>query len=127
MHSERVFCNGEWRNDKLHGKGRLELVGVFIYEGELKEGRIEGKGRQFMLRADNKEVYEVYSGLFKADQREGVGKSIKMCGYLYNGEWKGNKPHGSGLERRPACCVEQRWEWEAGIEEIELQKKSNKR
>lgn len=81
----------------MHGKGRLEIVGKFIYEGEFKEGRMEGKGRQSKLREDNKEVYEVYIGLFKNDLREGEGKSIKMCGYLYNGEWKGGLAHGSGF------------------------------
>lgn len=62
MHSASLFCSGEWRHGKMHGKGRLEMIGKFFYEGDFRDGRMEGKGRQCMMRCDTKEVYEIYEG-----------------------------------------------------------------
>ena len=34
---------GEWENDQMHGKGKLELVDDELYEGEFYQGEANGR------------------------------------------------------------------------------------
>jgi hypothetical protein len=55
--------------DSKHGKGRSCINGT-IYEGEYRNGKREGMGRLEALSGN------VYIGEFKADRKNGQGKLI---------------------------------------------------
>ncbi|OMJ71859.1 hypothetical protein SteCoe_29831 [Stentor coeruleus] len=65
--SKKNFYQGEWRNNKKHGKG--------VYKWA--DGR-------------------VYSGNWKKDLYDGYGKMIWPDGSKYKGEWRKGKQHGNG-------------------------------
>jgi len=70
---------GEEKNDKPHGKGRLEWSDGSYYEGEWKNGKRHGKGKfiNFVTDPSEDENYD----------------------YLeYEGCWKNGKPNGKGIE-----------------------------
>ena len=61
------------------------------YEGEFKDGKIEGKG--VILFKDG----ESYEDEFKDDNKEGKGKYYYCDGNRYEGEFKSDKKEGKGI------------------------------
>jgi hypothetical protein len=37
---------GEWKDDRQHGKGKMTFSSGRVYEGEWKEGKRHGKGKE---------------------------------------------------------------------------------
>ena len=62
-------ASGQWRNGKLHGRGRQTLPGGHRYEGDFVDGK--------------------YSGL---------GSSVQSGGKAACGEWAGGKMSGFGMQ-----------------------------
>ena len=97
---------GEFRNDKWHGKGKLtDEWGV--YEGGFKDGNFHGRG---VYKYDNGNRYE---GEFKESRQHGDGTFYGPDGSVFKGSWKDGKPHGPGVLRTPEGKVI-RGEWENG-------------
>jgi hypothetical protein len=61
-----------------------------IYEGEWRNGRKEGKGKMIFSKGG------VYEGDWRKDQREGKGKRIYADGTVYEGDWVNDKLEGKG-------------------------------
>ena len=55
---------GEWKDNKIHGQGKMTYSNGDIYEGEWKDNKIHGRGR---LTLTNGEIYE---GKWKNNIRE---------------------------------------------------------
>jgi hypothetical protein len=62
------------------------------YEGDVKNGKMEGKGIRYWNDGDR------YEGDFKNDKREGKGISYYNNGDRYEGEFKNDKAEGKGIE-----------------------------
>lgn len=85
---------GEWVNNKKHGRGRFVLGDGSIYEGEFKEGEIEGEGTRTWTNG------AIYVGQFRLGEKAGQGKYVGAKfkdGTTYVGSWERNKRHGRGV------------------------------
>jgi len=86
---------GEFKDEKFEGKGQLFYQNNIRYEGEFKNGKIEGKGKEYYENGD------IYEGDFKDGLREGKGiyyyNSGKYRGDRYEGDWERDKKHGKGI------------------------------
>lgn len=47
--------NGEWKDNKIHGKGIMEWLGSRKYDGEFKVGMRDGHGK---FITENGQVYD---------------------------------------------------------------------
>ena len=104
-----VVYEGEWRDGKLHGQGKLtSLSGEVVYEGECQDGKRHGQGKQ--TYADG----AVYEGEWKDDKRHGQGKETYPDGFFYEGEWKDDKRHGYGTEKL-SCGTSAEARWRHGV------------
>ena len=83
--------SGEFHNDKRHGNGKYHWVCGDMYSGEWREGRMEGIGTTVYANGNR------YEGSFKEDKREGKGKLICVDGLIFEGEWEDNMRHGYGV------------------------------
>jgi hypothetical protein len=67
-----------------NGKGVIKFISC-TYEGEIKDGKMEGKG---VIRSENGHMYE---GEFKANKLSGKGTYVHKNGNKYIGDFEGNK------------------------------------
>ena len=81
---------GEWKNNKIHGKGILIYPDGEKYEGDFKFQQRDGLGTSVWSNGDK------YVGEFKNDKRNGQGIYTHSNGDIYLGENKDDKPHGKG-------------------------------
>ena len=86
-----LIYNGDWKENKMHGKGKMTYASGDIYEGELRKHRRHGKGKMKYAIGD------IYEGDYKDDKRDGKGTYIWANGSMYQGDWKDNKMHGYGV------------------------------
>lgn len=112
-HKTLKVYEGTFRQNKMHGHGKLEMKNGLIYEGEMENNQINGKG---CIYNDNfkatgnfssgkpvglfKIVYDsgdVYEGGFPEFKRAGHGKLVKKNGVVYEGQYSNNKMHGKGV------------------------------
>jgi hypothetical protein len=82
--------DGEWKNNKRHGKGLLKYYTGEEYDGDWKNNQRHGSGKHTCANGD------VYSGEWKDGKRHGSGKHTCANGDVYSGEWKDGKRHGRG-------------------------------
>ena len=100
---------GEWVDDKWHGKGTLNLKSGDKYVGDFKNGMLNGHGKYTWsenragdckdyigdFRDNNKHGYgtlqfktgDKYQGQFIDDERHGFGVFYYADGYRYEGEF----------------------------------------
>ena len=85
---------GEFKNYRLHGQGEYTIVSGrwkgCKYTGEFKKNKIWGKG-VFYYKNGN-----VYEGEFVKNKISGKGTYTYANGNKYEGEWKKHKFHGTG-------------------------------
>ena len=86
----------------------LPLGGMWIapcgtqYEGESKDGKLHGQGK--ITSADG----HIYEGEFKDGKLHGPGKQTFADGHIYEGEFKDGKLHGPGKITFPTGTVAKR-------------------
>lgn len=93
---------GQFANGLPNGKGKLYLPGLINYEGNFKDGYMEGFGTSYKL------VKDMTFGKRKLDPTKRYGKTevvptnFKMGEAVkeleYKGNWKNGKKHGFGIE-----------------------------
>jgi hypothetical protein len=84
---------GEWKNNKRHGKGTLYFKDGDIYVGEYKDGKRNGQG-VYTWKEDGSK----YVGEYKDGKRNGQGVyTWKEDGSKYVGEYKDGKRNGQGI------------------------------
>mmetsp|Transcript_14687 Transcript_14687/g.20474 ORF Transcript_14687/g.20474 Transcript_14687/m.20474 type:complete len:370 (+) Transcript_14687:163-1272(+) len=93
-HGIMTFSNGvyegQWMQDKMHGKGKFEFNSGSVYEGEFKADQFNGMGSYTWK--DGKS----YSGNYVDGKRHGMGKQQYKNGTWYDGEWSNDKKNGKG-------------------------------
>lgn len=102
---------GEWRAGKMHGFGRVQML-EGSYEGHFCEGLYSDEGiwtdangiysGKFLLGLKHGHGREetndgVYEGQFEEGCRNGYGTFTYSSGAVYQGSWKNNEYHGTGL------------------------------
>ncbi|XP_041479651.1 MORN repeat-containing protein 1-like isoform X6 [Lytechinus variegatus] len=92
------YCNkffkyeGEWKEGKKHGHGKLLMSDGSYYEGEFINGEIEGHGFRKWATSRN-----TYSGQFYNGELHGHGVMNYGLGGSYEGEWQHNRRQGHGV------------------------------
>ncbi len=81
---------GQVRNNKKHGKGKMIYNDGDVYEGEWKNDQQEGKGKMNYFEGD------IYKGNWENNQKNGKGFAVYDNGNTYDGEWKNERKHGKG-------------------------------
>lgn len=89
---------GDWKDDRLHGTGVLELPSGLKYEGEFQHNKFHGQGT---LRWKNGKHYV---GSWKDNLRSGTGVLTYPADdsrhrMEYTGEWSKGMRHGQGVMR----------------------------
>jgi hypothetical protein len=90
MKKAKVGYEGEYKDGKRHGKGKLTYSSAEVYEGEWKDGKYHGKGKLTYAGGD------MYEGEWKDDKKHGKGTFTYAGGEVYEGYWKDDKYHGKG-------------------------------
>ena len=88
---------GEWRNDKPNGGGRMEFPNHDIYEGEWKDGLMDGEGIYRFYDPKKDEYISSYEGQFAEGKRPGVGRMTFPDHTFYVGQWQADKRVGNGF------------------------------
>ena len=91
---------GEWLNDKPHGKGVETLEDQSQYTGYFECGLKAGKEGVFVWPNGDR-----YQGEFRDGVMKGQGTFETISGYRYKGEWENNQRHGHGVETFPSGRV----------------------
>jgi len=81
---------GQFLNDKRHGRGKYTFQSGEVYDGEWRDGDRNGYGK---CRWANGNSYE---GDWKGNMRTGRGKFFWADGSVYEGDYLNNNRHGSG-------------------------------
>ena len=104
---------GEFVESKPSGKGRFQFASGIWYEGEVREGKIDGFG---IMKYPSGEVYE---GFFVNSEQSGVGKITYTDGRVYEGQVDSGKPSGTGIFVYPQGGLLEKYEGEVKNGEIE--------
>ena len=105
--------DGEWENNKPHGKGKEIRANGDVYEGDFIQGKRHGKGKYTtpgysyegewinnQRHGKGKSIInsngETYDGNFVRDKRHGQGKTTYTDGSVYEGYYQNDKKHGKG-------------------------------
>ena len=82
---------GQMFQDQMHGTGIFPSSQGYVYTGEFRYGKPNGRGK---LVYDNGDKYE---GHFLEDMLHGQGKYTYANGDFYQGEFQNDLPHGQGV------------------------------
>jgi hypothetical protein len=114
---------GEWRAGKLHGFGRVQMS-EGSYEGHFCEGLYSEEGiwtdqngvysGHFLLGLKHGQGREetsdgVFEGQFEEGSRQGYGTFTYSSGAVYQGSWRNNEYHGTGLLATPDYEYDGNW------------------
>lgn len=93
---------GQFANGLPNGKGKLYLPGLINYEGNFKDGYMEGFGASYKLIKDmtfgkrKLEPTKIYGKTEVVPTNFKIGKPVKELNY--KGNWKNGKKDGFGIE-----------------------------
>jgi hypothetical protein len=93
---EGLWHRGKFRDGVVRAYDRRK---EHYYEGEVKEGLYDGRGRATSLRGD------AYDGEWRAGERHGRGTVLLAAGDLIECDWTDGKPSGAAVVRRPSGAV----------------------
>ncbi|XP_013383908.1 MORN repeat-containing protein 2-like [Lingula anatina] len=80
--SEGVAYHGEWKDDKMTGKGRLEHPSGAIYEGDFVNNQFHGTGRYTWPNGS------FYEGPFVENRLEGEGEFTDTDSQVWAGTFR---------------------------------------
>ncbi|KAI0236893.1 hypothetical protein LSAT2_012586 [Lamellibrachia satsuma] len=86
---------GEWKDGKKQGHGKLVMADGSYYEGEFDNGEIKGHGFRYNAFNGN-----TFSGEFSDGEFHGQGVMNYGDGSVYEGDWCRNKRQGYGVFRK---------------------------
>ena len=98
--SEEVQYVGQWKNQKMHGLGKMTYSDGSVYEGAFANGKKHGLGK-YRFGEQNEAAGDMYEGNFKDGVMHGDGVLTyspfgKWAGDRYVGQWENAKRHGYG-------------------------------
>lgn len=85
------YYQGEFKNNKLDGKGILHYADGRIHEGDFRNNVLTGNGTEIFPNGD------FYKGEFVKGIKTGRGTYTYGNEDKYEGEWLNNLPHGQGV------------------------------
>ena len=88
---------GEILAEKADGWGKMSYNDGDFYEGDWKQGRIEGFGTFISVKEDRYIGGYKYVGYFKNGLRNGRGTLTWGNGYKYEGDWNNDLMDGKGI------------------------------
>ena len=94
---------GEIQNDLFNGFGIYKWDKNKQYEGNWKNGKMNGKGK--MLYSDG----SFYEGDFVDNLRCGFGKYVWNKNKYYEGQWNNNKQNGKGIYNKNGYIIKGFW------------------
>lgn len=75
---------GDFEDGNLHGNAKVYDNGLLLYEGEMKDGKYSGKGKEY-----HRNGQLCYDGEFKDDEYHGKGTLYDENGnIIYDGKWR---------------------------------------
>ncbi|XP_063719757.1 MORN repeat-containing protein 1-like isoform X2 [Symsagittifera roscoffensis] len=83
---------GEWKDGKKHGHGKLIMRDGSYYEGNFLNGEIVGRGTRFFASDGRR-----YTGDFSCGECHGEGQVEYSDGSTYHGQFESNKREGFGV------------------------------
>lgn len=83
---------GDWKWDNRHGCGTLQLADGYQIKGEWQGGKPHG----YISMIDSKGL-TVYEGEFKDGKRHGLGRQVFESGDMYDGGWQDGRLHDRGV------------------------------
>ena len=89
---DRSIYEGQWKNGKRHGRGKQYWTDGSVYEGFWVNDMANVYGR--LIHSDG----DVYEGEWHDDKAQGKGLYIHKDGARYEGDWLEDKQHGFGRE-----------------------------
>lgn len=97
-----TLANGVW-----NGPGKLFADGAKLYDGELKDGRLNGYG--FLYRVEDGAL--LYAGNFADNAPDGEGVRYLKDGSKYTGDFAGGKQSGNGslLDAEGSLLFQGKW------------------
>lgn len=75
------YYRGAFKDDKIHGYGKMLIVSGIIFEGDFVNGHCAPVGKLMYPNGD------IYFGQHKSFVKEGQGKMIYLNGSVYEGGW----------------------------------------
>lgn len=100
---------GEMRDGRPNGKGRLEIRSGEMFEGEWVNGLLDGKGVHVDIAGNR------YEGMFSAGEPNGEGRYLSRTGEIFEGTFKDGLREGKGKTRLAGGTVYES-EWDRGKE-----------
>jgi len=97
---------GECKDGKMHGRGKMRYANGCVYEGGWKDGTMHGQGAIKWVNGD------VYEGDWKDGTMHGRGtySEYQVATQVYEGEWKDGKKDGRGaIKLADGTVFEGRW------------------
>ncbi|KAG1678164.1 hypothetical protein FOA52_016101 [Chlamydomonas sp. UWO 241] len=85
---------GEWSDNKKHGKGTVVYKNGDKYEGDWSSDTRQGLGTLWIFREGKYKVR--YNGEWRDDQPTGHGTFFDDNGDTYEGDWLSGRRHGKG-------------------------------
>ncbi|CAN0144462.1 unnamed protein product [Pylaiella littoralis] len=92
------YYEGGWYRGRRHGKGLCVYANKRMYEGDWRAGKEHGVGK--ILGPDREVIYE---GELADGKLCGKGRYTDGTGAVYDGEWKDSAMHGRGVYTFPVC------------------------
>ena len=92
---------GDFKEQSLHGKGKLTGPEGDIYEGDFSNNLFHGNGKYIYGQSKNE-----YDGEFEFGIKKGKGKYTAVDEYIYEGKWDNDLPFGNGkLTKLDNSCI----------------------
>lgn len=82
---------GEWKNDRILGKGMMEYQDGALFEGVIYDDELKGVGTVTFPDGS------IYSGEVRHEKYNGMGIGYWPDGTIYEGEWMDDKMNGKGV------------------------------
>ncbi|CEM15725.1 unnamed protein product [Vitrella brassicaformis CCMP3155] len=110
LDGERKRYEGEWKDGKHHGKGKEFSQDRAVYEGDFVDGKREGHGEEFI----NGKV--TYRGVWVRGEKKGAVVATGMWweGHFYHGPTLDGRPHGEGELRDHHDKIVYKGQWTSG-------------
>ena len=99
LFTDGTLYEGEWKRNKEHGYGKLMSSDrkQIIYEGEWERGRMQGTGTYYYGTSDPLKPGSRYTGEFRENLRNGIGRYFLDDGSVYDGQWRDGVMNGLGV------------------------------
>ena len=89
LYNNGTLYQGFWKKGKEHGYGTIMTADRcrVIFEGNFERGKMSGFGTYYYASTGESEIVSHYTGEFRENQRNGMGRYVWSDGSEFNGNW----------------------------------------